>query len=302
MKNKTLYILIAIATINLASCSERTRDFDACGQIEATEVLVSAEANGRIVSLQLTEGDKLTAGKEVGVIDSVQTYLQKKELLRKKSNAQTKLVDIDRQLASQYAHLKNLRTDYERYKALEAKDAATQKQVDDLLSQIAVAEREISAKKQTYERNNAGIREEIALYDIQIAEKDDQLNKSRIVAPIHGTVLTKLAEEGELVTAGKSLFKLADMEQIYVRAYLTTAQLADIKLGDSAQVTIEDGTDNPRQYNGQLVWIADEAEFTPKNIQTKDERADLVYAAKIALQNDGYLKLGMYAYVLFNKR
>ena len=302
MKNKTLYILIAIVTINLASCSERTRDFDACGQIEATEVLVSAEANGRIVSLQLTEGDKLTAGKEVGVIDSVQTYLQKKELLRKKSNAQTKLVDIDRQLASQYAHLKNLRTDYERYKALEAKDAATQKQVDDLLSQIAVAEREISAKKQTYERNNAGIREEIALYDIQIAEKDDQLNKCRIVAPIHGTVLTKLAEEGELVTAGKSLFKLADMEQVYVRAYLTTAQLADIKLGDSAQVTIEDGTNNPRQYNGQLVWIADEAEFTPKNIQTKDERADLVYAAKIALQNDGYLKLGMYAYVLFNKR
>lgn len=286
MKNKTLYILIAIATINLASCSERTRDFDACGQIEATEVLVSAEANGRIVSLQLTEGDKLTAGKEVGVIDSVQTYLQKKELLRKKSNAQTKLVDIDRQLASQYAHLKNLRTDYERYKALEAKDAATQKQVDDLLSQIAVAEREISAKKQTYEQNNAGIREEIALYDIQIAEKNDQLNKCRIVAPTHGTVLTKLA----------------DMEQVYVRAYLTTAQLADIKLGDSAQVTIEDGTDNPRQYNGQLVWIADEAEFTPKNIQTKDERADLVYAAKIALQNDGYLKLGMYAYVLFNKR
>ena len=302
MKNKTLYILIAIVTINLASCSERTRDFDACGQIEATEVLVSAEANGRIVSLQLTEGDKLTAGKEIGAIDSVQTYLQKKELLRKKSNAQTKLVDIDRQLASQYAHLKNLRTDYERYKALEAKDAATQKQVDDLLSQIAVAEREISAKKQTYEQNNAGIREEIALYDIQIAEKNDQLNKCRIVAPTHGTVLTKLAEEGELVTAGKSLFKLADMEQVYVRAYLTTAQLADIKLGDSAQVTIEDGTDNPRQYNGQLVWIADEAEFTPKNIQTKDERADLVYAAKIALQNDGYLKLGMYAYVLFNKQ
>lgn len=220
-------------------------------------------------------------------------------MIRKKANAQTKLVDINRQLASQYAHLKNLQTDYDRYKALEAKDAATKKQVDDIVSQIAVTEREISAKKQTYERNNTGIQEEIALYDVQIAEKDDQLNKCRIVAPIDGTVLTKFAEEGELVTSGKSLFKLADMNQVYVRAYLTTAQLADVKLNDEVKVTIEDGTNTPRQYDGRLIWIADEAEFTPKNIQTKDERADLVYAAKISVKNDGYLKLGMYAYVLF---
>lgn len=299
MKHKIVYATTAVAALIFWSCSDRTREFDAYGQIEATEVLVSAEANGRIVSLQLSEGDKLEAGKEVGAIDSVQTYLQKKELIRKKANAQTKLVDINRQLASQYAHLKNLQTDYDRYKALEAKDAATKKQVDDIVSQIAVTEREISAKKQTYEQNNTGIQEEIALYDVQIAEKDDQLNKCRIVAPIDGTVLTKFAEEGELVTSGKSLFKLADMNQVYVRAYLTTAQLADIKLNDEVKVTIEDGTNTPRQYDGRLIWIADEAEFTPKNIQTKDERADLVYAAKISVKNDGYLKLGMYAYVLF---
>ena len=299
MKHKIVYATTAVAALIFWSCSDRTREFDACGQIEATEVLVSAEANGRIVSLQLSEGDKLEAGKEVGAIDSVQTYLQKKELIRKRANAQTKLVDINRQLASQYAHLKNLQTDYDRYKALEAKDAATKKQVDDIVSQIAVTEREISAKKQTYEQNNTGIQEEIALYDVQIAEKDDQLNKCRIVAPIDGTVLTKFAEEGELVTSGKSLFKLADMNQVYVRAYLTTAQLADVKLNDEVKVTIEDGTNTPRQYDGRLIWIADEAEFTPKNIQTKDERADLVYAAKISVKNDGYLKLGMYAYVLF---
>lgn len=299
MKHKIVYATTAVAALIFWSCSDRTREFDAYGQIEATEVLVSAEANGRIVSLQLSEGDKLEAGKEVGAIDSVQTYLQKKELIRKKANAQTKLVDINRQLASQYAHLKNLQTDYDRYKALEAKDAATKKQVDDIVSQIAVTEREISAKKQTYEQNNTGIQEEIALYDVQIAEKDDQLNKCRIVAPIDGTVLTKFAEEGELVTSGKSLFKLADMNQVYLRAYLTTAQLADVKLNDEVKVTIEDGTNTPRQYDGRLIWIADEAEFTPKNIQTKDERADLVYAAKISVKNDGYLKLGMYAYVLF---
>lgn len=283
----------------LGSCSDRSRDFDACGQIEATEVLVSAEANGRIVALQLCEGDKLTAGKVVGSIDSVQTYLQKKELIRKRANARTKLVDIDRQLASQQAQLEKLRADHERYLALEAKDAATRKQVDDLASQIAVTQREITAKRQTYERNNAGISEELALYDVQIAEKEDQLDKCRIVAPIDGTVLTKFAEEGELVTSGKSLFKMADLKQVYVRAYLTTAQLAEVKLGDTMQVTIEDGTDKPRHYEGRLIWIADEAEFTPKNIQTKDERADLVYAAKVAVENDGFLKLGMYAYVRF---
>ena len=299
MKKQIFYVATAAALLALGSCTDRSREFDACGQIEATEVLVSAEANGRIIALQLTEGDKLTAGEVVGVIDSVQTYLQKEELVRKRSNTQTKWVDIDRQLASQYAQLNKLKSDRERYQALEAKDAATRKQVDDLVSQIAVTEREIAAQRQNYERNNAGIREELALYDVQIAEKDDQLSKCRIVAPIDGTVLTKFAEAGELVTSGKSLFKLADLKQVYVRAYLTTAQLAEVKLGDTVRVTIEDGTDKPRTYEGRLVWIADEAEFTPKNIQTKDERADLVYAAKIALDNDGYLKLGMYAYVRF---
>lgn len=299
MKKQIFYVATAAALLALGSCTDRSREFDACGQIEATEVVVSAEANGRIIALQVTEGDKLTAGEVVGVIDSVQTYLQKEELVRKRSNTQTKWVDIDRQLASQYAQLNKLKSDRERYQALEAKDAATRKQVDDLVSQIAVTEREIAAQRQNYERNNAGIREELALYDVQIAEKDDQLSKCRIVAPIDGTVLTKFAEAGELVTSGKSLFKLADLKQVYVWAYLTTAQLAEVKLGDTVRVTIEDGTDKPRTYEGRLVWIADEAEFTPKNIQTKDERADLVYAAKIALDNDGYLKLGMYAYVRF---
>lgn len=299
MKKQIFYVATAAALLALGSCTDRSREFDACGQIEATEVVVSAEANGRIIALQVTEGDKLTAGEVVGVIDSVQTYLQKEELVRKRSNTQTKWVDIDRQLASQYAQLNKLKSDRERYQALEAKDAATRKQVDDLVSQIAVTEREIAAQRQNYERNNAGIREELALYDVQIAEKDDQLSKCRIVAPIDGTVLTKFAEAGELVTSGKSLFKLADLKQVYVRAYLTTAQPAEVKLGDTVRVTIEDGTDKPRTYEGRLVWIADEAEFTPKNIQTKDERADLVYAAKIALDNDGYLKLGMYAYVRF---
>ncbi|MBU3853152.1 MAG: efflux RND transporter periplasmic adaptor subunit [Candidatus Paraprevotella stercoravium] len=299
MKSRTLYHSLLLLLLLCGACTDKSGEFDACGQVEATEVMVSAESNGRIVRLDLTEGDRLRKGMVVGVIDSVQTFLQKQELLRKKANARTKQVDIRRQLASQYERLNNLRVDYERYRILEAKDAGTRKQVEDLASQIAVAEREIAAQKQTYERNNAGIKEEMDLYDVQIAEKEDLLAKCRIVAPIDGVVLTKFAEAGEMATAGKSLFKMADMNQVYVRAYLTTPQLSEVKLGDSLRVTIDDGTKKQRSYTGKLIWIADEMEFTPKNIQTKDERADLVYAVKIALRNDGYLKLGMYAFVHF---
>lgn len=299
MKSRTLYHSLLLLLLLCGACTDKSGEFDACGQVEATEVMVSAESNGRIVRLDLTEGDRLRKGMMVGVIDSVQTFLQKQELLRKKANARTKQVDIRRQLASQYERLNNLRVDYERYRILEAKDAGTRKQVEDLASQIAVAEREIAAQKQTYERNNAGIKEEMDLYDVQIAEKEDLLAKCRIVAPIDGVVLTKFAEAGEMATAGKSLFKMADMNQVYVRAYLTTPQLSEVKLGDSLRVTIDDGTKRQRSYTGKLIWIADEMEFTPKNIQTKDERADLVYAVKIALRNDGYLKLGMYAFVHF---
>lgn len=299
MKSRTLYHSLLLLLLLCGACTDKSGEFDACGQVEATEVMVSAESNGRIVRLDLTEGDRLRKGMVVGVIDSVQTFLQKQELLRKKANARTKQVDIRRQLASQYERLNNLRVDYERYRILEAKDAGTRKQVEDLASQIAVAEREIAAQKQTYERNNAGIKEEMDLYDVQIAEKEDLLAKCRIVAPIDGVVLTKFAEAGEMATAGKSLFKMADMNQVYVRAYLTTPQLSEVKLGDSLRVTTDDGTKKQRSYTGKLIWIADEMEFTPKNIQTKDERADLVYAVKIALRNDGYLKLGMYAFVHF---
>ena len=299
MKSRTLYHSLLLLLLLCGACTDKSGEFDACGQVEATEVMVSAESNGRIVRLDLTEGDRLRKGMVVGVIDSVQTFLQKQELLRKKANARTKQVDILRQLASQYERLNNLRVDYERYRILEAKDAGTRKQVEDLASQIAVAERGIAAQKQTYERNNAGIKEEMDLYDVQIAEKEDLLAKCRIVAPIDGVVLTKFAEAGEMATAGKSLFKMADMNQVYVRAYLTTPQLSEVKLGDSLRVTIDDGTKKQRSYTGKLIWIADEMEFTPKNIQTKDERADLVYAVKIALRNDGYLKLGMYAFVHF---
>lgn len=295
-----LVIRIAAAAVLLTTvaCHEREREFDACGQVDATEVVVSAENSGKIMWLNVDEGDRLEKGELVGYLDTVPTFLQKRELEERKEGAKTKVVDIERQLRAQYANLENLKTDYERYRTLLSKDAGTQKQVDDLAAQIKIAESDIAAQRQTYEKNNGNIRKEMDVYDVQVAQKADLLKKCYVTSPINGTVLTKYAEEGETVTSGKSLFKIANLDDVFVRAYFSTKQLSDIKLGDKVQVVAEDGTDNPRTYEGVIRWISDEAEFTPKNIQTKDEQADLVYATKVAVKNDGFLRIGMYAYVL----
>lgn len=295
-----LVIRIAAAAVLLTTvaCHEREREFDACGQVDATEVVVSAENSGKIMWLNVDEGDRLEKGELVGYLDTVPTFLQKRELEERKEGAKTKVVDIERQLRAQYANLENLKTDYERYRTLLSKDAGTQKQVDDLAAQIKIAESDIAAQRQTYEKNNGNIRKEMDVYDVQVAQKADLLKKCYVTSPINGTVLTKYAEEGETVTSGKSLFKIANLDDVFVRAYFSTKQLSDIKLGDKVKVVAEDGTDNPRTYEGVICWISDEAEFSPKNIQTKDEQADLVYATKVAVKNDGFLRIGMYAYVL----
>ncbi len=288
---------LALAAAALYGCSGKTPDFDACGQVEATEVVVSAESNGRIISLNVPEGARLSKGQYVGAIDSMQIYLQKMELIRRRQNATSRIVDIEKQTAAQKARLGNLKKDRERYDNLLAKDAGTRKQLDDVESQIAVSEGELDAQIQSYEKNNAGVEAELGMYDVQIAQKEDMLRKCRIVSPVEGTVLTRYAEEGETVTSGKPVFRIADLDNIYVRAYLTVSQLAGIKLGSKVKVYPDDGSREMKEYEGEVVWISGQAEFTPKNIQTRDERADLVYAVKIALRNNGYIKIGMYAYV-----
>lgn len=291
-------LLLGLTAALAAGCGLKEPDYDACGQIYATEVTVSAESNGRITSLDIQEGDRLGAGERVGQIDSVQTWLQMEELLRRRESAKVKLVDIECQTRAQYASLDNLKTELKRSKDLLSKDAGTQKQVDDLESQINVLEGQIDAAEQNYRQNNESVRCEMNTIDVQIAQTQDRLEKCRIMSPVAGTVLEKYAEEGEMVTTGRQLFKIADMENIYVRAYFPSTQLADLHLGDKVSVMPDDGSDKPAVYEGTVTWISDEAEFTPKNIQTRDERADLVYAVKISVKNDGRLRLGMYAYVL----
>lgn len=263
-------ILAAAAAVTLLAGCRNDIDFDACGQIDAEQVTVSAEASGRILSLNVREGDVLNAGQMVGAVDSVQTALQIRELEQRRDGARSRLIDIDRQQSPQKDQLASLENDFRRYSSLLANNAATRKQVDDLLSQIDILKSQMAAQKQTWERNNSSVQSEILTYEIQIAEKKDQLAKCRICSPVAGTVLTKYANEGESVTVGKPLFKLADLTETYVRAYFTTSQLGTLKLGDEMKVIPDDGSANPKEYTGRVIWISSQAEFTPKDIQTRD--------------------------------
>ncbi|MCQ2182418.1 MAG: HlyD family efflux transporter periplasmic adaptor subunit [Bacteroidales bacterium] len=289
-------IAVLMAAAFAQSCGNDI-EFDACGQIDAVQVTLSAENSGKIISLKVEEGDKVAAGQVLGAIDSLQSFLQIDELRHRIESAEARMVDIKRQGEPNQAQLASLKNDLNRYSSLLQSNAATQKQVDDIKDKITMLEAQIAAQNQSWERSNAGVRAEITTYETQMAQRQDQLSKCRIVVPVSGTILAKYAEEGESVTTGKPLLKIADMDNVFVRAYLTTAQLANYKLGDTVTVIPDDGSDSPKQYEGRLVWISDQAEFTPKNIQTRDERADMTYAVKVTVPNDGYLRLGMYAYI-----
>ena len=295
---KTKHILLAILALStmLQSCGNDIK-FDACGQIEATEVTVSAESNGKILDFNLEEGDRVEAGQMIGGIDSVQIVLQIRELKERMEGAKSRMVDIKRQSEPNVSQLASLEKDLARYSKLLESNAATYKQVDDIKDKIAILKAQISAQTQSWERGNSSVTSDMSTYGIQLAQKEDQLSKCRIIAPVTGTVLTKYVEKGETVTNGKPLFKVADLDNVYVRAYFTTSQLSGMKLGDTVTVIPDDGTSSPKEYVGRITSISSQAEFTPKNIQTRDERADMVYAVKVALKNDGDIRLGMYAYV-----
>lgn len=295
MNMKSGLVFAALALV-AAGCGKNI-EYDACGQVDATQVTVSAENAGRVLSMAVEEGEVVTAGQLLGALDSVQTYLQIMELRERIAGSSSRLVDIKKQGQPNLSQLENLQSEYERYSKLLEGNATTRKQVDDLTDKIAVLKAQIAAQTQSWERGNASVRSEVQGYEIQLARLEDQLAKCRIVAPVSGTVLTRYAETGEFVTLGKPLFKVADLDQTYVRAYFSSAQLSGLKLNDTVTVIPDDGTASPKRIQGRVIWISEQSEFTPKNIQTRDERADLVYAVKVAVPNDETLRLGMYAYV-----
>lgn len=292
---KRIFIYCALPLLT-AACG-RSGDFDATGTFEATEVVVSAEAAGRILRFDAEEGDVLEAGRQVGAIDTVQLYLQKLQLERQRASVVSNRPDIAKQAASLREQIAKQQTERRRVENLLRDGAATTKQLDDIDAQIKVLNGQLEAQLSTLRNNAASIDENSSSIDLQIARIEDQLAKCRIASPVAGTVLAKYSEAGELASVGRPLMKVANLDRIYLRAYFTSDQLAGLKLGQEVTVTADFGGDSRIDYPGRIVWIASESEFTPKTIQTRDSRANLVYAAKIAVENDGRLKIGLYGEV-----
>lgn len=294
--------ILGCCFILFVSCSRNKETFDATGAFEATEVLVSSEANGKIIELNLEEGDRVKAGDVLGYIDSTQLYLKKKQLAAGLRSVDIRKPDIRKQIAALEQQIATARTEQQRMENLVKAKAGNQKQVDDIVNSIAFLQKQLDAQYSTLNKTFGGADAEAEGILYQIMQLDDQLQKSSIVNPQTGTVLVKYAEPGEITGTGKPLYKIADTGLLYLRAYITASQLSQLKLGQSVRVFADYGEDDRREYPGTVTWISDKSEFTPKGIQTKDERANLVYAVKIAVKNDGYLKIGQYGETSFNEK
>lgn len=276
----------------VAACGKQA-GFDAQGTFEATEVVVSSEAAGRILYFDIQEGGPVRADETVGAIDSVQLHLQRGQLSAQLSALLAGRPDTRAQVAALREQIGKQKTERRRVENMLRDGAATRKQLDDIEAQIRILEGQLSAALSTLDKNTSAIDDNAAALELQIAALDDRIAKCRIVSPIDGTVLVKYAEAGELASMGRPLMKVANLDDIYLRAYFTSDQLSGIRLGDKVTVTADFGGKERYDYCGRIAWISSESEFTPKTIQTAYSRASLVYAVKIAVKNDGRLKIGL---------
>ncbi len=293
-------IVIPIIVLIISACGRGKNDYDASGIFEVTEVIVSSQANGQLLAFDVTEGQTVEANKPVGYIDTVQLYLKKQQLEASLKAIKSRHVNVPKQIASIRQQIETQKKEQKRYENLVRSNAANQKQLDDINAQILLLEKQLAAQTEVLENNNKSSDEESLGLEIQITQTEDLLKKSIISSPINGTVLSKYAEQGELTMQGKALFKVADIENMFLRAYITADQITKMKIGQQIKVYADFGEKERKEYPGTVTWIADKAEFTPKTIQTRNERANLVYAVKIAVKNDGYLKKGMYGEMLMS--
>ena len=300
MKSRNLLGLCSLLAL-FSAYGNGAPKYDATGTFETTEVLVSAEASGRLLYFDIEEGMLLKAGEEVGVVDTVQLYLKKLQLEASIKSVEEQRPDILKQVAATKEQISAAQRERNRVANLLKVGAANQKQLDDAEDQLEVLRKQLVAQNSTLSNSHQSLTWQSSSVGIQVAQVEDQLKKCHITSPITGTVLAKYAEAGELTAMGTPLFKVADTEQMYLRAYITSEQLSQVKLGQKVTVFSDYGTDEHKQYPGVVTWISDTSEFTPKTILTKNERANLVYAVKIAVHNDGLLKIGMYGGVEFNK-
>ncbi len=285
--------IVCIAAAALAMSCGTEAEFDAQGSFEATEVVVSAEAAGRILWFDAEEGTAVEPGVRIGQIDTLQLDLQRRQLEAQQAALLASRPDIRAQAAALREQIAKQERELTRVQNLLRDGAATTKQRDDIEAQIRILQSQLSAALSSLDKSTVTIDGNAAVVEAQIAALDDRITRCRIASPIAGVVLTKYAETGELAAVGKPLLKVADLEHLYLRAYFTSEQLAAIRVGDAVTVTADFGGDQRYDYEGRITWISPESEFTPKTIQTRDSRANLVYAAKIAVQNDGRLKIGL---------
>lgn len=295
-KNQFIFI---ISILLLVSCNNSETDYDASGTFEATETIISAEANGRLMAFTVEEGETLDSGQYVGYIDSTQLFLQKQQLLAQVNATESQKPNINTQLAALKSQLAVAKKDQQRIQNMADQNAATQQSLDNANSRVETIEKQIDAQRSSLEITTGSISSQTDPIQAQVAQMEDKLKKCRLVNPLRGTVLAKYAEPNEVVNIGKPLYRIADLNAIYLKAYITASQLDTLKLNQNVTVLTDAGKKGYKNYDGTLYRISDKAEFTPKTIQTKEERANKVYAVKIRVVNDGFLKIGMYGEVRF---
>ena len=301
MKN-TKFVYLLLLWLSIASCKEKVNNHDASGSFEATETIISAEANGKIMQLNIDEGQQLDSGQLVGFIDSTQLELSKVQLMQNKKAILSGRPEASVQVEALKTELSNAIRDRDRIERLVKGGVASPKQLDDVNANIATLRAKIDVQESSLRTTTSSLNEQGNTVDAQMKQINDQLKKYAIINPVKGTVLTKFAEQYEMAVLGRPLYKIADISTIVLRAYITGDQLQQVKIGQNVKVFTDDGKGGYKEREGVITWVNDKSEFTPKTIQTKNERANLVYAMKVSVKNDGYLKIGMYGEVRWDKQ
>lgn len=297
MKKRTSIALVC--ALALGACNSSDQGSHASGTFEATGTIVSSEATGRIMAFAVQEGDQLKAGQVLGHVDSTQLHLQKLQLQQSRRAVLAGQPDVRAQIAALEDQLKSAITDKGRIENLVKGEVASQQQLDDANTRIAVLRSQIAAQRNALGTTSTALAEQGGTIGVQLAQVEDQLAKCTITSPVDGTVLATYSNPFEMTAVGRPLFKIADLGTLHLKAYITSDQFLKVRIGDTVQVLADSGDGGTKAYTGTVDWISDQAEFTPKTIQTRNERANLVYAIKVRVKNDGLIKLGMYGEVVF---
>ena len=306
-------IFLSLPILFCISCNKKENDFDGTCIFEATEITVSAQASGEVQQLDITEGQSLDSGARVGQIDVYQLVQKQNELeaakqqiYANKAATDSRQLDLNKQLASLQQQISHAQRERQRLARLVQDGAVARKLLDDINDQISLLQRQLEATRDQFRSTNASLADQVKGFQAQMKgveaqqrQLERQIQNATIVAPKSGVMLEQLVKAGEFVGVGKPLFKLAQMDHLYLRAYVTSAQLKSVMLGQKAKVYADYGGGQQQEYVGKVAWISSRSEFTPKTIVTDDERADLVYAVKILIKNDGRVKIGMYGEVKF---